>query len=556
MRELEEELLEPGPRPDDLEHRDPLRGERRQRAGDLVVVQVCQHERVPVDLRLSGGVAAQSRARAFRDGRSKSNPASGLEKTLHGVEGEHLAAVEDRDAVAGLFHLGEKVARQEDREAAVVREALQKFPDLPYPGGIEPVGRLVEDEHARVSEERLGDAEPLPHAERIGADAVVEALLQRDEACKLRDAVRRAAVDHAREDLQILPSGQLAVEIGSLDNRADVPHGFLEIAGDAEASDRHGAGIGAQQARQHAHGRGLSGSVRAEEAEYLSRLELERNAGDDFAPAEAFGEILGREHRHPVILPAAMKSFWRTVPLVLSVPLAALLCWGFVEALAPPRGAPVRSPAPAAAPTRHAGQFLAVALGDSLTRGTGAPAGSGYVDDVADSLRREKPGFRLENLAIEGLETGGLRDLLSHPEPRSLVGSADAVFLSIGGNDLSHAAGRGAGSSPLEALGAARRNFESNLEEILGVLRASNPSAPIVLLLLYNPFGGSELGAAGSALIVDWNAAAEKIALSHGVRTVPTFDVFENHPDRLSRDRFHPNEKGYRLIANRVHEAL
>jgi len=100
---------------------------------------------------------------------------------------------------------------------------------------------------------------------------------------------------------------------------------------------------------------------------------------------------------------APARGFWRIVPLALSVPLAALLAWGFVEALAPARGGEV-PPAPAVAPTtRNPGQFLAVAMGDSLTRGTGAAAGSGYADDVAAELRAKKQGFRLENIAIEGL---------------------------------------------------------------------------------------------------------------------------------------------------------
>jgi hypothetical protein len=37
-------------------------------------------------------------------------------------------------------------------------------------GGVEAVGRLVEDEDARLAEQRVRDAEPLPHAERVVAD--------------------------------------------------------------------------------------------------------------------------------------------------------------------------------------------------------------------------------------------------------------------------------------------------------------------------------------------------------------------------------------------------
>jgi len=128
--------------------------------------------------------------------------------------------------------------------------------------------------------------------------------------------------------------------------------------------------------------------------------------------------------------------------------------------------------------------------------------------------------------------------------------------VSIGGNDLSHAVGRAASEPPLAVLGRARKTFEENLDAILGELRARNPSARIVYLLLYNPFGSADLGTAGSDVIVDWNAAAARIALAHGVHSVPTFDIFEGHADRLARDKFHPNEEGYRLIAERVKEAL
>jgi lysophospholipase L1-like esterase len=249
-----------------------------------------------------------------------------------------------------------------------------------------------------------------------------------------------------------------------------------------------------------------------------------------------------------------MGSFWRTVPLVAAIPLAAALAWGFVEALAPAGGSAVPAVAAPSPPPKRAGQLTVLAIGDSLARGTGAAPGSGWVDDVARTLGRRQPGLRLENLGIEGLETTGLRELLSHPQPRSLAASADAILVSIGGNDLSHAVGRVRSESPLQALGSARRTFETNLDAILGELRELDPAGRIVLLLLYNPFGGSELGEAGSAVIVDWNASAQKIALSHRVAAVPTLDLFESRPDRLSRDHFHPNEEGYRLIAERVNQ--
>ena len=251
-----------------------------------------------------------------------------------------------------------------------------------------------------------------------------------------------------------------------------------------------------------------------------------------------------------------MRRLWSAAPLAAAVPLAAVLVWGFVEALAPPAGDAVPAPAPAAVRPKRPGQYLLLAVGDSLARGTGAGPGAGFVDDVAAGLRSGKPGFRVENLAVEGLESAGLREILSHPEARTLAAAADAILVSIGGNDLSHGIGRAAGESPIAALAGARRTFEANLESILGDLRRLNPTAPIALLLPYDPFTQGEIAAVGAGVILDWDAAAAKIAVAHDVRAVPTFDLFERRPDRLSGDKFHPNAEGYRLIAERIRQVL
>ncbi len=249
-----------------------------------------------------------------------------------------------------------------------------------------------------------------------------------------------------------------------------------------------------------------------------------------------------------------MRNFWRRVPLFFSVLPAALLVWAFRDALSLSFGKSVPAvSAPVAGPAA-AGEFLVLAAGDSLTRGAGE--GPGYVADVVERLKAAHRQLRLENLAVDGLESQGLEEVLSHPYPRSLVSSASLILLSIGGNDLSHAAPRELRMTLPEEILRARGRLEANLESILASVRSANPSVPIVMLGLYNPFSSSDSGAAGSAVIADWNASIEKIALRHNVRTVPVLDLFERRPDRLSPDRFHPNRKGYELIADRVLQVL
>lgn len=252
-----------------------------------------------------------------------------------------------------------------------------------------------------------------------------------------------------------------------------------------------------------------------------------------------------------------MRSFWRTVPLFFSVAVAAVLLWGFRAALLPVTGETPRIEESRGAERLEPGDLAILAIGDSLARGAGDGPGRGFVEDVAAALRKSRPGLSLQNLAVDGMESDGVKEVLSHPNARELSSRAGVILVSIGGNDLSHSVPREFAGAPGAGVALARARFEKNLEEILGQLRSGNPKARICILLLYNPFDSTpEASALGSSIIVDWNSAIQKIALRHAVRTIPTFDLFENRADRLSRDHFHPNGAGYRLIADRVLQDL
>jgi lysophospholipase L1-like esterase len=252
-----------------------------------------------------------------------------------------------------------------------------------------------------------------------------------------------------------------------------------------------------------------------------------------------------------------MRSFWRTVPLFFSIAVAAALLWGFRAALSPVRGdIPRVEEAPPLGQIGE-GPLAILAIGDSLTRGAGDGPGRGFVEDVAAALRKTHPGLSLQNLAIDGLESDGLKEVLSHPNARELVRRAGVILVSIGGNDLSHSVPRDFTGAPGAGIAPARARLERNLEEILEQARAGNAKAKILVLLLYNPFTSTpEAGAVAASVIVDWNSSIQKIALRHGVRTIPTFDLFEERADRLSRDHFHPNDSGYRVIAERILQVL
>ncbi len=253
---------------------------------------------------------------------------------------------------------------------------------------------------------------------------------------------------------------------------------------------------------------------------------------------------------------------WR-LPASVAVLASLLFATGFWLALRGATGRPlgVAPPPPAgkALPAvRPSGRLLLV-LGDSLAHGTGDETGKGFATDVFEALRK-RDGAEIANLAVDGAESSELRDLLEKENVRRLAASAAWILVSVGGNDLTHAAPglEGSPASPLEELSRARASYAANLRTILATLREANPSAPIRVLGLYNPFedraGASRVPA---SVLRGWNSVIQETAQAFPeVLVVPTFDLFEYRQDRLALDHFHPNRAGYSLIAARILQDL
>lgn len=264
---------------------------------------------------------------------------------------------------------------------------------------------------------------------------------------------------------------------------------------------------------------------------------------------------------------------WR-LPLAVGSAATLLFAAGFSVALRGALGNPIGAPPPppraAQAVEKVAGRRLLLVLGDSLARGTGDEAGRGFALDVFDAMKKHGP-TEIANLSVNGAESSELKELVASPNVRSLAASADVVLVSIGGNDLSHAVPRGPEPPSLRAVEdvtTARARYAGNLRAVVAALRQVNASAPILLLGLYDPFGGSvgppgPAGASapavrlGASVILRWNDVIAETALSTP-RTwvVPSFDLFEERADRLSVDKFHPNRQGYAAISTRMIQLL
>jgi len=260
-----------------------------------------------------------------------------------------------------------------------------------------------------------------------------------------------------------------------------------------------------------------------------------------------------------------MQLLWRSA---FSIALFALLACviGFWLALQPSvlRQNLAASPLPrqdqpaTESPLPATGQVRIVTLGDSLTRGAGDANGQGYVGLIRDQLEKEtgeKP--LLNNLAINGLQSVGLLEQLEQSHVRQLLGHADLILFTIGGNDLFRQSG-GLYELDEAKLTEAMDRLSANYAQILSRLRALNSKATIVYTALYNPFGDTDAAGDSTRHVLAWNSKAAEIAAAYPhVIVVPTYDLFLHKEQKyLYTDHFHPNSEGYARMAERILQAL
>ncbi|PZD93599.1 GDSL family lipase [Paenibacillus sambharensis] len=263
------------------------------------------------------------------------------------------------------------------------------------------------------------------------------------------------------------------------------------------------------------------------------------------------------------------RKVWLAVGLVSLVSTLLLLAgFGYAvrDLLAPGASTPFRTaePEPETSPVPAEG-YRIVALGDSLTKGTGDATGEGYVKQAA-ALIEEASGEQVEiinNLAIGGMRADQLAERLQADKSfaRALT-QANLILLSIGGNDLFQFARTetGSGAAAIEPELAAKRLEEGlgRLSDVVERIREVNPDAKLVYIGLYNPFYDIPELRGGSLAVQDWNREAYRILNEQGnAILVPTSDLFEETiAFHLSSDHFHPNHAGYGKIAERLVQSL
>ncbi|WP_249292010.1 SGNH/GDSL hydrolase family protein [Metabacillus flavus] len=252
----------------------------------------------------------------------------------------------------------------------------------------------------------------------------------------------------------------------------------------------------------------------------------------------------------------------KSVKLIAGISLAASILWigglgytmnsQFFQQPDPPAK---RSTQPSDnKPAKQDNEYVVVGLGDSLTRGIGDGDGKGYVGYLMNDLRgRSEQKVTLSNLSISGQTSSGLDKQLKQAEIQRQISKADAIVMTIGGNDL-FAGGQVMNDLSSKTIEQTRTAFLNRLSGIFKQIRTINPDAAIYYVGLYNPFNDLSDSSVTSGIVREWNFyTANEAAKYKKTVMVPTFDLFEqNVNDYLYSDKFHPNKEGYKLIGERL----
>jgi hypothetical protein len=192
--------------------------------------------------------------------------------------------------VGDLLDLLQDVRAEQDSAALLAESAQQVHHLQPLPG-VEPVERLVQQQHLRVVHQRRGDPGPLAHSLGVGADPPVLRrchLDQPDRACggclRVRKALQPRAGKHE------LGGGQERVRRLLL---ADQPEQPVDprVAPGRCAADRDGAaGRRQQPGHQVQHG-GLAGAVRPEQAGHAGPQRHRHVVHRDHVPVPQRGPV-------------------------------------------------------------------------------------------------------------------------------------------------------------------------------------------------------------------------------------------------------------------------
>ncbi|KMY50486.1 SGNH/GDSL hydrolase family protein [Peribacillus loiseleuriae] len=204
-----------------------------------------------------------------------------------------------------------------------------------------------------------------------------------------------------------------------------------------------------------------------------------------------------------------------------------------------------------------------VSLGDSLTQGVGDTTDTGGYLPYLRHLLEKEPTITSVNFVNHGVKGNRTDQLLKRMKEENMVADikkADAVVITIGGNDIMRVFHQNIIDLKMEQFEKARIGYEKRLEQILNKVRLNNDHAQIYLVGVYNPFSKVLSAFQELDIIMDqWNRSGRTIVEGYdNAYFIEIGDLFENTAENLlfTEDHFHPNNRGYELIANRIYQEM
>ena len=192
-----------------------------------------------------------------------------------------------------------------------------------------------------------------------------------------------------------------------------------------------------------------------------------------------------------------------------------------------------------------------VSIGDSLTQGVGSGENAnGYINFLKEDIERLKgiQNAEFQNFGVKGNRTDQLLKRLQSPQIKYHIEEADAVIITIGGNDIMQVIKDNLLGLKVDKFSLAEGGYRNRLQEILTTIRKYNGTAGIILVGVYNPFMKWFSDMKEMDMIVQsWNhVSAETVAEYDHALFVPVDDIFKNNEESLLyTDYFHPNSRGY-----------
>lgn len=145
------------------------------------------------------------------------------------------------------------------------------------------------------------------------------------------------------------------------------------------------------------------------------------------------------------------------------------------------------------------------------------------------------------NLAVDGDTTTDLLAVIERADNRAAIASADAICISIGGNNFLRLMAELFRENTLfstDAVEAAVTPMlhaaEADLDRIFTALKEKNPTAPILVQTLFEPFRYVTVPVAEGVTVADWmrgyieryNTLLKAKAAEHGVLCVDVYEAF------------------------------